>query len=89
MPMPLPEFDPNVDYSAFKLLALDKEGRYKMETITAIIRNDDVECMAEVVRLGWIVPESRAFCGETIPYFCDQRKAVKCAAKLRELGFPG
>lgn len=87
--MALKPYGPTQDYLSYRLLHVDAEGRYKSQEMERVIREDAADDIREAVSLGWIAPESRAFCGETLPQYCDMRNAPKCAAALRELGFPG
>lgn len=74
---------------------IDAQGRqragwglfgYEGTMCDLLISLDRPDMAAEAFERGWINPNSETLMGETIPVHCDRKGAVKCAAKLRELG---
>lgn len=69
-------------------------GRYGMfgyasaMTHEAIAQQDE-DKLREAVQRGWVTPESRTFCGDKLPDWCEERGKPKSAASRRARKFFG
>ena len=80
-------FDSNRHYGGYWPSGMT-EYAYRAVNVDRAIRTDDLPRLKEAVANGWIVKSSRCFDESTVIDYCDHRRAAKCAAWLRDEGWP-